>query len=73
MRVRATDGPRAYWTKRRRFTDTHGFAKPNDERGLMLMDRAAMDVMNEYKDVVLAFEVGGGLRSGALPRPPRSR
>ena len=51
----ATDRPGAYWTKRRRFTDTHGFAKPNDERGLMLMDRAAMDVMNEYKDVVLAF------------------
>lgn len=39
----------------RRFTDAHGFAKPNDERGLKLMDHAAMDLMREYKDVVLAF------------------
>lgn len=39
----------------RRFTDAHGFAKPNDERGLKLMDHAAMDLMKEYKDVVLAF------------------
>lgn len=39
----------------RRFTDAHGFAKPNDERGLRLMDHAAMDLMREYKDVVLAF------------------
>lgn len=39
----------------RRFTDAHDFAKPNDERGLKLMDHAAMDLMREYKDVVLAF------------------
>jgi len=39
----------------RRFTDAHGFVKPNDERGLKLMDHAAMDLMREYKDVVLAF------------------
>lgn len=41
--------------KGRRFTDAHGFAKPNDERGLKLMDHAAMDLMREYKDVALAF------------------
>lgn len=33
----------------------HDFAKPNDERALQLMDHAARDVMNEFKDVVLAF------------------
>ncbi|KAH8118188.1 tRNAHis guanylyltransferase [Phellopilus nigrolimitatus] len=38
-----------------RFTDVHGFAKPNDERGLRLMDAAARAVMDEYKDIVLAF------------------
>lgn len=38
-----------------RFSDTHNFEKPNDVRALELMDRAAMAVMSEYKDVVLAF------------------
>ncbi|THH07369.1 hypothetical protein EW145_g3419 [Phellinidium pouzarii] len=38
-----------------RFTDTHTFAKPNDERGLLLMDHAARAVMEEYKDIVLGF------------------
>ncbi|OCB84793.1 tRNAHis guanylyltransferase [Sanghuangporus baumii] len=38
-----------------RFTEVHGFEKPNDVRGLSLMDRAAIAVMNEYKDIVLAF------------------
>jgi tRNA(His) guanylyltransferase len=38
-----------------RFSDTHRFEKPNDVRALELMDRAAMMVMSEYKDVVLAF------------------
>jgi len=38
-----------------RFSDEHGFAKPNDERALKLMDHAAQDVMTEYKDIVLAF------------------
>ena len=33
----------------------HGFAKPNDERALQLMDYAAQDVMREFKDIVLAF------------------
>ncbi|KAL5504004.1 THG1 [Sanghuangporus vaninii] len=37
------------------FTEAHGFEKPNDVRGLSLMDRAAIAVMNEYKDIVLAF------------------
>jgi len=38
-----------------RFSDTHNFEKPNDVRALELMDKAAMAVMSEYKDVVLAF------------------
>ncbi|KAI0750554.1 tRNAHis guanylyltransferase [Irpex lacteus] len=38
-----------------RLSQDHDFAKPNDERALQLMDHAARDVMNEFKDVVLAF------------------
>lgn len=38
-----------------RFSDTHAFEKPNDVRALELMDRSAMTVMQEYKDVVMAF------------------
>ncbi|KAI0705792.1 tRNAHis guanylyltransferase [Cerioporus squamosus] len=38
-----------------RLSQEHNFAKPNDERALQLMDHAARDVMNEFKDIVLAF------------------
>ncbi|KIY43870.1 tRNAHis guanylyltransferase [Fistulina hepatica ATCC 64428] len=38
-----------------RFSDAHGFEKPNDIRALQLMDHAAQDVMNEHPDIVLAF------------------
>lgn len=38
-----------------RFSDEHKFVKPNDTRALDLMDRAAKDVMTEYKDIVLGF------------------
>ncbi|KAG2145325.1 Thg1 C terminal domain-containing protein [Suillus bovinus] len=38
-----------------RFSDEHGFAKPNDERALQLMDHAAKSVMTEFKDIMLAF------------------
>ncbi|WWC72647.1 uncharacterized protein I206_106611 [Kwoniella pini CBS 10737] len=38
-----------------KFSDTHLFQKPNDKRALDLMDIAAKTVMNEYKDVILAF------------------
>ncbi|KAF9229893.1 tRNAHis guanylyltransferase-domain-containing protein, partial [Melanogaster broomeanus] len=38
-----------------RFSEEHGFAKPNDERALKLMDHAAKDLMSEYKDIVLGF------------------
>ncbi|WVQ95476.1 hypothetical protein IAU59_002573 [Kwoniella sp. CBS 9459] len=38
-----------------KFSDAHSFEKPNDRRALDLMDLAAKTVMDEYKDVVLAF------------------
>ncbi|EMD31300.1 hypothetical protein CERSUDRAFT_109474 [Gelatoporia subvermispora B] len=38
-----------------RLSAEHDFVKPNDERALQLMDHAARDVMNEFKDIVLAF------------------
>ncbi|PAV16487.1 tRNAHis guanylyltransferase [Pyrrhoderma noxium] len=38
-----------------RFTSLHEFQKPNDERGLRLMDAAAKAVMEEFPDIVLAF------------------
>ncbi|PIL35648.1 hypothetical protein GSI_02378 [Ganoderma sinense ZZ0214-1] len=38
-----------------RLSEEHNFEKPNDEGALQLMDHAARDVMNEFKDIVLAF------------------
>lgn len=38
-----------------RFSDNHRFTKPNDERALVLMDRAARSVMEQMPDVVMAF------------------
>ncbi|KAJ7788092.1 Thg1 C terminal domain-containing protein, partial [Mycena olivaceomarginata] len=38
-----------------RFSDEHGFTKPNDIRALELMDHAAKDLMEQHSDIVLAF------------------
>ncbi|KAG8739855.1 tRNA-His guanylyltransferase [Ceratobasidium sp. 414] len=38
-----------------KFSDAHGFQKPNDKRALCLMDKAAQTLMEEYPDIVLAF------------------
>lgn len=38
-----------------KFSDRHQFAKPNDERALNLMNRAALYVMTEFKDIVIAY------------------
>ncbi|CAE6537726.1 unnamed protein product [Rhizoctonia solani] len=38
-----------------KFSNAHDFRKPNDERALQLMDKAAQTVMEEYPDVVLGF------------------
>lgn len=33
----------------------HGFQKPNDSRALMLMNRCAQAVMEEFGDIVLSY------------------
>lgn len=38
-----------------RFSDKHGFTKPNDERALQLMITAAQRVMEEFTDIVIAY------------------
>ena len=38
-----------------RLSSEHEFVKPNDERGLQLMDHAAQDVMTAFGDIVLGF------------------
>ena len=38
-----------------RFSDDHNFEKPNDPRALMLMNKAAATVMNDFKDIVIAY------------------
>lgn len=38
-----------------RFSDLHGFEKPNDLRALSLMDDAAKEVLREFPDVRIAF------------------
>ncbi|ESO97020.1 hypothetical protein LOTGIDRAFT_115350 [Lottia gigantea] len=38
-----------------RFSDVHHFVKPNDERALGLMCRAAQTVLEDFKDIVLAY------------------
>jgi tRNA(His) guanylyltransferase len=53
-----------------RFCDAHGFAKPNDPRGLALMNAAAAHVMREWGDVVLAYGVSDEY-SFILPRDTR--
>ena len=38
-----------------RFSDSHNFTKPNDERSLNLMTCAAEQVMKEFKEVVISY------------------
>lgn len=38
-----------------RFTADHDFHKPNDERGLQLMNRCAQEVFTKFADVVFAI------------------
>ena len=38
-----------------KFTDTHNFIKPNDERGIGLMNTAAKAVMNSFTDIIIAY------------------
>lgn len=38
-----------------KFSDKHKFQKPNDSRALNLMNKAAATVMEEFKDILLAY------------------
>ncbi|CAB0035693.1 unnamed protein product [Trichogramma brassicae] len=38
-----------------KFSDLHEFTKPNDRRALHLMNHAAIIVMRNYKDIVMAY------------------
>jgi len=38
-----------------RFCETHQFIKPNDLSALELMNRAAITVMQDFKEIILAF------------------
>ena len=38
-----------------RFSDEHGFEKPNDQRALQLMNICAETVMREFTDIVIAY------------------
>lgn len=38
-----------------RFSKRHDFQKPNDIRALSLMNKAAISVMQEYKDIMIAY------------------
>lgn len=55
-----------------RFSETHGFEKPNDERALKLMDYAACAVMSEYPDIILAYGESDEYRCVCVPDPTKS-
>lgn len=38
-----------------KFCDTHQFVKPNDVAALELMNRAAITVMEDFKEIILGF------------------
>lgn len=56
-----------------RFSEAHGFEKPNDERALKLMDHAACAVMSEYPDITLAFGESDEYRCGRASTERNSR
>ncbi len=46
----------------RRFTVDHKFAKPNDVRGLRLMNRCAEEVFRKFSEVVFAIGMSDEFR-----------
>ena len=38
-----------------RFSAEHGFTKPNDHRALSVMNDAAIECMNAFPDILLAY------------------
>src|SRR5690349_5277794 len=44
----------------RKFSDSHNFEKPNDLRGINLMNHAASSVMKEFNEIVMAYGQSDG-------------
>jgi tRNA(His) guanylyltransferase len=40
-----------------KFTERHGFTKPNDARALHLMNAVAMEVVKDLPDIVLSYGI----------------
>ena len=38
-----------------KFTTAHGFEKPNDIRALNLMNKCAMQIIEKYNDIIIAY------------------
>ena len=38
-----------------RFSEDHGYSKPNDLRGLSLMNKCAEEVMNQFNDITISY------------------
>jgi len=47
-----------------RLSDKYGFRKPNDRRALDLMNAAAVEVMKDLTDLVIAYGVSDEYRYG---------
>lgn len=45
-----------------RFSNKHGFAKPNDLRAIKLMNKAAEGVLRDVQDIVLGYGVSDEFR-----------
>lgn len=46
----------------RRFSEDHGFDKPNDEQALYLMNACAVSMLQEFPDIVFAYGVSDEYR-----------
>lgn len=47
-----------------RLSSKYNFAKPNDRRALDLMNAAAVEVMNEVRDIVIGYGISDEFRCG---------
>jgi tRNA(His) guanylyltransferase len=45
-----------------RFSDKHAFEKPNDRRGIDLMNAAAKAVLKDLPDIVIAYGISDEYR-----------
>jgi tRNA(His) guanylyltransferase len=53
-----------------RFTNKYAFEKPNDRRGIDLMNAAAMAVMTELPEIVIAYGISDEYRYYSIGTPP---